>query len=58
MLVKRTERKTQVQVACLVDVVERLMSAEAPQEQRHRFTRALHQMFAFGRSKKPMIQRQ
>ena len=34
------------------------ISSEAPQEQLHRFTHALHQMFAFGRSKKHMIQRQ
>src|SRR5262249_46603802 len=47
-----------VQVECLVDVVERLVSSEAPQEQLHRFTYALHQMFAFGHSKKHMIQRQ
>jgi hypothetical protein len=50
--------RAQVQVECLVDVVERLVSSEAPQEQLHRFTHALHQMFAFGRSKKHMIQRQ
>jgi hypothetical protein len=46
------------QVECLVDVVEHLVSSEAPQEQRHRFTHALHQVFAFGRSTKHMIQRQ
>ncbi len=50
--------RAHVQVECLVDVVERLVSSEAPQEQLHRFTRALHQMFAFGHSKKHMIQRQ
>ena len=50
--------RAHVQVECLVDVVERLVSSEAPQEQLHRFTHALHQMFAFGRSKKYMIQRQ
>ena len=50
--------RAHVQVECLVDVVERLVSSEAPQEQLHRFTHALHQMFAFGRSKKHMIQRQ
>jgi hypothetical protein len=50
--------RAHVQVECLVDVVERLISSEAPQEQLHRFTHALHQMFAFGRSKKHMIQRQ
>jgi hypothetical protein len=50
--------RAHVQVECLVDVVERLVSSEAPQEQLHRFTHALHQMFAFGRSTKHMIQRQ
>ncbi len=50
--------RAHVQVECLVDVVERLVSSEAPQEQLHRFTHALHQMFAFGRSKKHRIQRQ
>jgi hypothetical protein len=46
------------QVEGLVDVVEHLVSSDAPQEQRHRFTHALHQVFAFSRSKKHMIQRQ
>ena len=45
-------------VACLVDVVKDLVVSEAPQEQWHRFTHALHQVFAFGRSTKHMIQRQ
>lgn len=49
--------RAHVQVEGLVDVVERLVLSEAPQEQLHRFTHALHQMFAFGRSKKHMIQR-
>jgi hypothetical protein len=47
-----------VQVECLVNVIENLVSSDAPQEQLHRFTHALHQVFAFGRSKKHMIQRQ
>ena len=51
-------RRAHVQVECLVDVVEHLVSSDAPQEQLHRFTHALHQVFAFGRSKKHMIQRQ
>ena len=50
--------RAHVQVACLVDVVEHLVLAEAPQEQLHRFTHALHQVLAFGHSKKQMIQRQ
>jgi hypothetical protein len=47
-----------VQVACLVDVIDDLVSSEAPQDQLKRFTQALHDVFAFGRSKKHMIQRQ
>jgi hypothetical protein len=50
--------RAHVQVECLVDVVEHLVASEAPQEQLHRFTHALHQVFAFGRSTKHMIQRQ
>jgi hypothetical protein len=45
-----------VQVECLVNVIENLVSSDTPQEQLHRFTHALHQVFAFGRSKKYMIQ--
>jgi hypothetical protein len=50
--------RAHVQVECLVDVVEHLVSSEAPQEQLHRFTHALHQVFAFSHSTKHMIQRQ
>ena len=50
--------RARIQVECLVDVVENLVSSEAPQEQLHRFTQALHQVFAFSRSTKQMIQRQ
>jgi hypothetical protein len=50
--------RANVQVECLVNVIENLVSSDAPQEQLHRFTHALHQLFAFGRSKKHMIQRQ
>jgi len=46
------------QIECLVNVIETLMSSDAPQEQLHRFTYAFHEVFAFSRSKKPMIQRQ
>ena len=49
--------RAHVQVACLVDVIEDLVSSEAPQDQLKRFTQALHEVFAFGRSKKHMIQR-
>jgi len=47
-----------VQVSCLVDVIDDLVSSEEPQDQLKRFTQALHDVFAFGRSKKHMIQRQ
>jgi hypothetical protein len=50
--------RAHVQVECLVDVVEHLVASDAPQEQLHRFTHALHQVFAFGRSTKHRIQRQ
>jgi hypothetical protein len=50
--------RARIQVECLVDVVEQLMVSDAPQEQLHRFTHALHQVFAFGNSTKHMIQRQ
>ena len=50
--------RAHVQVECLVKVIETLMSSDAPQEQLLRFTRALHEVFAFSRSKKHMIQRQ
>lgn len=50
--------RAHVHVECLVDVVKDLVVSEAPQEQLHRFTHALHQVFAFNRSKKHMIQRQ
>jgi hypothetical protein len=47
-----------VQVACLVDVIEELVSSENPQGQLHRFTQALHGVFTFSHSKKHLIQRQ
>jgi hypothetical protein len=42
----------------LVGVIENLLSSEDPQSQLQRFTHTLHEVFAFGRSKKHMIQRQ
>ena len=51
-------RRAHVQVECLVEVIDGLVSADDPQEQLTRFTHALHKVFAFGRSKKHMIQRQ
>jgi len=50
--------RANVQVLCLVDVIDDLVSSEDPQNQLKRFTQALHDMFAFGLSKKHMIQRQ
>jgi hypothetical protein len=50
--------RANVQVECLVDVIDELVSSEAPQDTLKRFTTALHEVFAFGRSKKHMIQRQ
>jgi hypothetical protein len=47
-----------VQVECLGNVIETLMSSDDPQEQLRRFTHALHEVFAFSRSKTHMIQRQ
>ncbi|MGC1951468.1 MAG: hypothetical protein WA970_02555 [Gammaproteobacteria bacterium] len=50
--------RANVQVECLVDVIDDLVSSEEPQDQLKRFTQALHDVFAFGRSKKHMIHRQ
>jgi len=50
--------RANVQVACLVDVIDDLVSSEDPQEKLKRFTKTLHEVFTFGRSKKHMIQRQ
>jgi hypothetical protein len=50
--------RAHVQVESLVGVIEHLLSSEDPQSQLQRFTHTLHEVFAFGRSKKHMIQRQ
>ena len=50
--------RANAQVECLVDVINDLVSSDNPQETLKRFTNALHEVFAFGRSKKHMIQRQ
>jgi len=50
--------RAHVHVACLVEVIDDLVSSDHPQEQRTRFTKALHEVFALGRSTKPMLQRQ
>ena len=46
-----------MQVECLVEVIDDLISSDNPQENLKHFTQALHKVFAFGRSKKHMIQR-
>ena len=50
--------RANVQVTCLVDVIDDLVSSDAPQTQLKRFTNALHEVFTFAQSKKHMIQRQ
>ena len=50
--------RANVQVECLVEVIDDLMSSDEPQDKLQRFTKAFHEVCAFGRSKKHMIQRQ
>jgi hypothetical protein len=50
--------RANVQVECLVEVIDDLVSSDNPQDKLKRFTQAFHEVFAFGRSKKHMIQRQ
>ena len=50
--------RAHVQMECLGEVIDDLVSSDEPQDKLQRFTKALHEVFAFGRSKKPMIQRQ
>jgi hypothetical protein len=50
--------RAHVQVECLVEVLDDWVSSDHPQDQLKRFTQAFHEVFAFGRSKKHMIQRQ
>jgi hypothetical protein len=50
--------RANVQVECLVEVVDDLVSSDEPQDKLKRFTNALHEVFAFGQSKKHLIQRQ
>ena len=47
-----------VHVECLVDGIDDLVSSDDPQDKRTRFTNAVHEVCAFGRSKQHMIQRQ
>jgi len=51
-------RRAHVQVGCLVDVIEDRVSSEEPREQLKRLTQAVHEVCAFRRCKKHMIQRQ
>ncbi len=46
------------QVECRVHVIDDLVSSDHPQDKLKHFTQALHEVFAFGPSTKPMIQRQ
>jgi hypothetical protein len=50
--------RAHVQVECLVDVIDDLVSSDNPQDKLTCFTKALHEVFALGRSTKHMIQRQ
>jgi DDE superfamily endonuclease len=50
--------RANVQVECLVEVINDLVSSDDPQEKLKRFSNVLHEVFAFGSSKKPMSQRQ
>jgi hypothetical protein len=50
--------RANVQVSCLVDVMDDLVSSENLQDQLKRFTKTLHDVFTFRPSKKHMIQRQ
>ena len=50
--------RANIQVECLVEVIEDLVSSDDPQSHLQHFTKALQEVFAFGRSKKHMIQRQ
>src|SRR4029434_8716082 len=50
--------RAHVQVECLVEVIDDLVSSDHPQDKLKRFTKALHEVFALSRSTKHMIQRQ
>ena len=50
--------RAHVPVECLVDGIDDLVSSDDPQDTLQRFTNALHEVFAFGCSKKHMSQRQ
>lgn len=48
--------RAHVQVECLVEVIDDLVSSDSPQDKLKHFTTALHEVFALGRSTKHMIQ--
>jgi hypothetical protein len=50
--------RANVQVKCLVDMIQELVSSDDSQGRLHHFTQALHEMFALSRSKKHLVQRQ
>jgi hypothetical protein len=50
--------RANVQVECLVDVIQELVSSDAPQSQLHRFTQALREVFVVEHSKKHLAPRQ
>ena len=50
--------RANVQVECLVEVIDDLVSSDDPQDKLQRFTNALYAVFAFGSSKKHMSSRQ
>ena len=50
--------RAHVQVECLLEVIDDVVSSANPQEKLKRFTQALHEVCAFGHSKKHMVQRQ
>jgi hypothetical protein len=50
--------RANVQVDCLVHMIEEVVSSDDPQSQLHRFTRALDEVFTFGRSTKHLSQHQ
>ena len=50
--------RAHVHVECLLEVIDDGVSSDNPQEKLQRFTQALHEVFAFGHSKKHMGQRQ
>src|SRR5262245_27645207 len=50
--------RANVPVECLVDIMQELLSSTDPQGHLHQFTYDLHELFAFSRSTKHLIQRQ